>query len=250
MAEVQLGRLITLIRRGQRPACVMLAGAGGGLQPYLRLAGVIGETRNVYGIRAAGLVPDEAPEDRIEAMAEAALRALDDAGVTPDLVFGWSMGGAIGWELCVRLAARGVQPDLIMLDSSPLPRVASPEADDWLFATVLGMLGPRPDPATVERVRLTLAAQVAAVNRYRTAHPYAGRVLIVSCTDPDPEREPSMAAWRTLAPQLRETRVDADHYGVFDPAHLPALSAAMAPGLTPATAAVHVVTAGMEGEAS
>jgi len=229
MVEATLGRMVTLVRRGQRPACVVLPGAGGGLQPYLRLAAVFGETHNVYAVRAAGLVPDEQPEDRVDVMADSAVRALDDAGVVPALVFGWSMGGVIGWEMCVRLAARGVRPDLAMLDSSPLPRVATEEANAWLVDRITGMLGPRPDAATTDRVRRTLAAQIGALAEYRTDRSYDGRVLMITCADPDSQREPSVAAWRALAPNLAEGHLEANHFDVFDPVHLPGLVTALAP---------------------
>ncbi|GAB3157542.1 hypothetical protein GCM10027290_58770 [Micromonospora sonneratiae] len=231
MARATLGRLIPLLRRGQRPVCVMLPGAGGGLQPYLRLAGFFGQTHNVYAVRAAGLIPDEEPEDRVQVMADSAVRALDEAGIVPDLVFGWSMGGVIGWETCVRLADRGVRPALVLLDSSPLPRKATGEGDTWLLDRVVQMLGPRPDRATVERVRRTLLAQMAALSDYRTERPYAGRVLLVTCSDPDPMRQPSVQAWRTLASDLREGHLDVDHFEVFDQVHLPGLVDALTPFL-------------------
>ncbi len=231
-----LGRLVTLVRRGQRPACVLLPGAGGGLQPYLRLASVFGETHNVYAVRAAGLVPDEDPEDRVEVMAQSAVQALDEAGIEPALVFGWSMGGVIGWEACVRFAARGVRPDLAMLDSSPLPRREPEASDRWLVDRVTAMLGPRPDAGTVERVQQTLKAQIAALAGYRTEQPYDGRVLAVTCADPDPQRAPSVARWRELATNLTEGHLDADHFDVFDPVHLPALTTALAPVLGQETA--------------
>lgn len=234
MGEATPGRLIVLVRRGQRPTCVILPGGGGGLQPYMRLAAVLGETHNVYAVRAAGLVPGEAPEDRVDLMADSATRALDGAGVTPNLVFGWSMGGVIGWEVCVRLAARRIQPDLALLDSSPLPRVATAKSNAWLLDKVTGMLGPRSDAATVDRVRRTLAAQMAALSEYRADRSYSGRVLMITCADPDPMRAPSLVEWRSLAPDLRERHVNADHYEVFDPEHLPGLVNALEPFLQPA----------------
>ena len=81
------GRLITLVRRRDKPVCVMLPGAGGGLTPYLRLASHLGKTHSVYAVRAAGLLPDEAPEETVAQMADSAVEALD--GLSPALVFGW-----------------------------------------------------------------------------------------------------------------------------------------------------------------
>lgn len=222
-------RLMPLVRRGDRPVALMVPGAGGGLQPYLRLAGALGKTHNVYGILAVGLLAGEEPEDDVAAMAESTLRAVDNAGITPDLLFGWSMGGAISWEVCVRLAARGIRPELVMLDSSPLPRTATEQENEWLLDRVTAMLGDRADADMVVRVRRTLAGQIAALTDHRVDQPYDGRVLLISCTDPDRMRAPSIDHWRQLASDLREERVDADHFEVFDPAYLPALTELLRP---------------------
>lgn len=231
MSVPTLGRVLPLVRRGDRPVCAVLPGAGGGLQPYFRLAGFFGETHNVYGVRAAGLVPGEEPETSVAAMAASALRGLDAVGATPEVVFGWSMGGVVGWELCALLADRGVRPDLVLLDSSPLPRVPTGRTDAGLLSKVVSMLGGHADAGTVERVRLTVRGQIEALSVHRTVQPYSGRVLLITCADPDPERAPSVAAWRELATDLREARVDVDHFDVLDQAHLPDLARLIGPFL-------------------
>jgi thioesterase domain-containing protein len=226
------GRLVPLLRRGDRPACVLLPGAGGGLHPYLRLAAAIGTTHNVAAVRAAGLLPDEEPELSIAEMAASAARALDAAGTVPAAVFGWSLGGAVAWELCVRLADRGHLPDLVLVDASPLPRRSTAEEDARVRDTVVGMLGPRPDPATVERVRRVFDTQVAALADYRADRSYAGRVLMLMCTDEEfAFRADADARWRELAPDLRAGRLDSGHFDVFDPERLPQLIDELAPFL-------------------
>ncbi|SCL54480.1 alpha/beta fold hydrolase [Micromonospora peucetia] len=233
------GRLVPLLRRGVRPACVLLPGAGGGLHPYLRLAAAIGKTHNVAAVRAAGLLPDEEPELSIAEMADAALRALDEDGTVPAAVLGWSLGGSVAWELCVRLAERGHLPDLVLVDASPLPRRATADEDARVRETVVGMLGPRPDPATVERVRRVFDTQVAAFADYRADRPYAGRVLMLTCTDEEFEfRAEASTRWRELAPDLRAGRLDAGHFDVFDPDRLPQLVDEVTPFLGRASGAV------------
>lgn len=229
MAPKTPGRLITLVRRANRPACVMLPGAGGGINPYLGLAVFIGETHNVYAVRAAGLMPDEKPEDTIDAMVTSALEALDAQAIVPELVFGWSLGGVVGWELCVQLAERNLLPDLVLVDSSPLPRESTTDDDARVLGVILRMLGPRPDPATVDRVRRTFGAQMAALTGYCARRSYPGRVLMLMCSDDEfPTRAESASRWRSLAPNLRTGRVDADHFGVFDPVPLQQLTGQIA----------------------
>jgi thioesterase domain-containing protein len=202
----------------------MLPGAGGGVNPYLRLAAHIGETHDVYVVRAAGLMPGEGHERTVDEMAVSSIEALHASGIAPKLVFGWSLGGAVGWEICVRLARRGQLPDLVLVDASPLPRKLTAANDARLRRLILGQLGPRPAPPTVDLVRRTIDAQLAALAAYRARRPYAGRVLMLLCSDSDfPERAASAARWRALAPDLCSGRLAAGHLGVFDPAHLPEL---------------------------
>jgi thioesterase domain-containing protein len=220
------GPLITLVRRGDRPACVMLPGAGGGLHPYMRLAGVLGATHNVYAVRAVGLLPDEEPALDIASMAAIAFDALRAEGIEPDVVFGWSLGGAVAWDLCVRLAAAGAGPlpRLALVDASPFPRRSDAGTDGRLRDTILGLLGPRPDPATADRLRRVIDAQITALAGYRARGHYPGRVLALGCTDDHfPEREQALARWAELAPGTRSGRLDAGHYTVFDPDALPQL---------------------------
>ncbi|KAA2261530.1 alpha/beta fold hydrolase [Solihabitans fulvus] len=203
----------------------MLPGAGGGLNPYLRLASYLGRHYSVYAVRAAGLLPDEEPEDSVAAMADSAVAAL--GGLVPDLVFGWSLGGTIGWEVCVRLADRGVRPDLVIVDSSPLARPSTVEADEHIRKVILGGLGPRADEQTVGRVDRTFRAQVAALADYAAVREYAGRVLLLMCPDNDNDfdgRAESVRRWRELAPDLRDGTLDADHFAVFEPEHLDQLT--------------------------
>ncbi|MFE0022427.1 alpha/beta fold hydrolase [Amycolatopsis sp. NPDC059021] len=217
-------RLIPLVRKGSRPSYVLLPGAGGGLAYYLRMAGFLGKTGNVYGIRAAGLVAGEEPENRLSDMADSALRTLDDAGIEPSLIVGWSMGGVIGWEVCQRLAERGVQPALVLLDTSPFPFVGDAEFTDWLLGKIGGQLGPSPDEESAARLKGVLLGQLSALAENNVDRPYAGRVLLVTCAEPADAREQNLAAWRKLAPDLREHTVDVDHYSVAKPENFLALS--------------------------
>ncbi|TDP92852.1 alpha/beta fold hydrolase [Labedaea rhizosphaerae] len=224
-SEVTLpGRLITLVRRRDRPVCVMLPGAGGGLGPYLQLASSLGTTHSVYAVRAAGLLPGERPETSVAEMADAALAAVGD--LIPSTIFGWSLGGTVGWELAVRLADRGITPDLVVVDASPLPRPATAAGDEHVRSVILAGLGPRPEPQTVERVLTTVGAQLRALVDYRIERTYPGRVLLLMCADSPganegfTEREQAVRRWRELAPDLRVEWLSAEHFAVFDPAHL------------------------------
>jgi thioesterase domain-containing protein len=186
----------------------------------------LGRTHGVHAIRAAGLLPSEEPDNTVEAMAESALAALDAANIIPAAVLGWSLGGVVGWELCQRLAERGSLPDLVLVDSSPLP---ASDPDGSLRERVLKTLGPRPAAAAVQCVERTLEAQLMAARSYRAVQPYLGRVLMLMCTGEDATlRARTARRWRALAPSLWEGQLNSDHYGVFDEAHVPELAAQVA----------------------
>lgn len=225
-ANAMPGRLLPLARRAGRPVCVMVPGAGGGLAPYLRLASFLGRSYNVYAVRAAGLVPDEAPEAAVPEMADSVLRALEPDGLVPDVVFGWSMGGTVAWEICATLAERGHRPDLVLVDCSPFRLPPDPERDDAILDVIVGMLGPRPEQGTLTRVTDTFRAHVEALTGFDTRRTYDGRVQLLVCSGESDltDRESALDRWRSLAPDLHLGTVDADHFRVFDPEHLPQLS--------------------------
>ncbi|UWZ40393.1 thioesterase [Dactylosporangium roseum] len=221
----------------------MIPGAGGGLMPYLRVAAHLGDTYNVTAVRAAGLVPDEAPEASVPKMAAGVLDALDADGLQPDVVFGWSMGGTVAWEVCADYAERGHHPDLVMVDCSPFRRPSDPEGDQEILDLILGMLGPRPDPQTAQRVTATFEAHAVALDTFATSRTYPGRVLLLVCAgrsdlDDRPGRAAALRRWRELAPDLQVGSLEADHFRVFDPERLPELTEHLGAFLRPARSEV------------
>lgn len=211
-------RMIPLVRKKNRPTCVLLPGLGGGMEPYLRLAGALGAERDVYAVRAAGLVPGERPETTIAAMADAARDAIDAAHLTPEVIIGWSLGGVVGWEMCA-----GSALPLVMVDSVPCPWVATAHDRDMVRGRVMATLGERADPATVELVLDTVDAHIAALASHATSEHRDGPVLLVAADGGENWRGGGLARWHELAPQVRVTTVDAGHFDILGAAHLPAI---------------------------
>lgn len=228
-------RVVPLVRRHRAGGCLLLPGAGGGLQPYLRLASVLGRTHDVYAVPPLGLLAGEVPERDVAAMADSVLAAVDAAGLAPTVVLGWSLGGVLGWEVCVRLADRGRRPDLVLVDAVPYPRPSTPAGDGRVEAEIRRGLGPNAGGPLVERVLGVFRGQVAALAGHSTERPYAGRVLLLVCAGGDPgdgdgpaARSPAaLARWRQLAPELRVIELPAGHFEVFEPAHLAELAGAV-----------------------
>jgi thioesterase domain-containing protein len=222
------GRLITIVRRGDRPTCVMLPGGGGGLSPYLRLAAHVARTYNVYAVLPTGVLPDELPEHGLPAMADTVTHTLTEARLVPQLVFGWSFGGVLAWEVCTRLAEHGHQPDVVIVDSSPLPLSSTVDEDERIQRQIIEQLGPRPEPEVAARVASTFQSQVDALRQHRVDRAYHGRVLVQMCRPWDTEHTvAALLRWRELADNITTGTLDASHFEVFDQDHLPQLTAAI-----------------------
>lgn len=224
-------RLFPLVRRGGRPPCLLLPGAGGGVSHYLRLAGHLADRYDVYAVLPLGVVPGTEPEGEVPTMVDSLLDTLAGSQVVPELVFGWSFGGVLAWETCVALREAGYRPDLVIVDSSPLPD--SPEAFGSVDEQrIIAPLGPNARPEVVERVLRTFKAQVAALAAYRADRGYDGRVLLQMCAPRDPGRAAAARRWGELAADLTTGWLGCGHFEVFEPERLPRLTTAIDEFLT------------------
>lgn len=213
-----------LIPLAQRPGplpAVLIHPAGGGLGQYLALAGRLARHGAVHGIRAAGLLPDEEPQDSVAAMTDAYLRLIEALPERPRLLAGWSLGGVLAWELAARLAADGPAPAVALVDSFAAhdvfdagERAGFREAIEQSVST----LGSGPD---IARARATAEAHVTASTAHRTRVRGSGPALLVACASP--YREQQVARWGELADRLTVRALDCGHFDVFEPAHQPAL---------------------------
>jgi thioesterase domain-containing protein len=215
-----LPRLISLVRKKGRSNCALLPGVGGGLEPYLMLASALGTERNVYAVRAGGLMPGERPERSIGEIAVAARTEI--TRLDPELVLGWSLGGVAAWELCLALP----QPvPLVVVDAAPCPWVATADHRRDLRCRVLDMLGPKAEPDTVQRVIDTFELHMDALAAHNTTPGYSGPVMLVAGRSDDGWRDKAVERWQELAPALRVERLDAGHYDILSADRLPLLIA-------------------------
>ena len=230
MTVAPRARLIRVAEGRAGPECLIVPGAGAGFVPYLRLAASLQESlgAGVAFIRTAGLVPGEVPERSIGEMADSVLASLLASSAMPGLILGWSLGGLVAWELCVRLADRGHLPDLVIVDSYPLPQAPEPAEAEQVRQAVLAELGPNASREAIDALLGTFEAQLAALADYEARRGYPGRVLSLVCAPH--ERAGSavaLARWQELAPHLDTAPLDATHHEIFDPGHLPSLTRAV-----------------------
>jgi thioesterase domain-containing protein len=93
-----------------------IAGIGGHVFTFQKLAQLLGEDTPTYGFRAIGGESGEIPKERVEDIASAYLEELDARGLTgkPIILCGYSFGGYVAYELALRLERRGVPPELLV----------------------------------------------------------------------------------------------------------------------------------------
>jgi len=135
--------LVAIQPAGPRPPFFCVHPAGGDVLCFQALALHMGTDQPFYGLQSRGLGPGETPLESLEAMA-ASYRA-EIAALTPGPYYlgGWSLGGAVVFELARQLAAEGREVALLaIVDSTPGPwprpeaeEDAPDEADDtpWLL---------------------------------------------------------------------------------------------------------------------
>jgi thioesterase domain-containing protein len=232
------GSTVIELRPGSGPHLHLVPGAGGGVHDYRDLLAALPEHWRVT------LSQEREPLATIPIMAERYRADLDAAGLRPDVVGGWSMGGQVAFEIASGLKAP--MPALVVLDSTPpLARELAADLDalrlEGFAATVCGSFGVAADrslPRTVGDLELhmgALAAHLACAghevsagllaDRWRTydrharagaAHVAQGPVgtpaLIVGAALLDVQ----LGQWATLVgPAPRILRVDTDHHGVL-----------------------------------
>jgi thioesterase domain-containing protein len=213
--------LYWLRRVGEEPIHVWIHPAGGGIDCYRPLAESL-PFRSVAidspALRTSGLPPAS-----IEELAADYLSHVERAGLSEPLVLGgWSLGGAIAFEMAVQLARQGRRVvQVVLIDSYAGSALPSP---DVLNAgnVLLGMHAGVPADE-LGGLRKSLRDHFAALRRYRPG-PYRGPVLSIRAV---PAHGNPDAIWRAAAADLRVQALTGDHFAIMSPASKEALLLAL-----------------------
>jgi amino acid adenylation domain-containing protein len=165
------GPLVPIQPHGAGRPLFFVHAAGGNVVGYAELARRLGPGQPFYGLQSRGLDGDEAPHERIEAMAAdylAEIRAVQPAG--PYRLGGWSMGAVVAFEMARQLEAAGDAVELLALVDPSTPeegavRPLSGADDPGLLASFALHLGIPP-----ERVAVTPAEILALDPAERLRH--------------------------------------------------------------------------------
>ena len=211
-SRLRFSPLVELAKGGPGRPLFLVHPVDGKVSWYGGLAARLGSDRPVYGLEALGLGTGEV-QTRVEEMAATYLEAL--LAVQPEgpyLLGGWSIGGAIAWEMAQRLRREGKEVELlVLLDSLAPARLAD------LRHSGDPALGEADLPAgtgeeAARRLLRVFHSNLEAVRTY-TPEPYPGRVLLVRAAR-RPEEDATLG-WGPLAPGLAVEALDADHYSLL-----------------------------------
>lgn len=199
---------------------VLIHPAGGGLGAYTGVGFALRRSGSVFAIRGYGLAAGESPDRTVEAMTDRYLRLLRELPQPPDLLFGWSLGGVLAWELAARMETDGHRPHVVMVDSPSAGIDEDPAAERSWRARVRASLTDNGGIAD-DRVARTAEAHLDAVVRYRVTRRHSAPTLLMPCADED--NEAHLAAWRGASSDLTVRPLTGSHFTAFDRDHLPVL---------------------------
>jgi amino acid adenylation domain-containing protein len=132
-----LSSLVPIQLDGNKRPLFLIHPAGGHVFPYVHLARYLGPDQPCYGLQARGLEDGQDPHARIEDMAAYYIEALQTVqSEGPYCLGGWSMGGAVAFEMAQQLHAQGQKVALLALLDSRVP-IPDEKGDERGFESTL-----------------------------------------------------------------------------------------------------------------
>lgn len=125
--------LVAIQPAGSRPPFFCVHPAGGDVLCFQALSQHMGPDQPFYGLQSRGLGAGEEPLASLEEMAASYRAEIARITAGPFYLGGWSLGGAVAFELARQLAAAGSEVALLaILDGTPgpLPRPAAGAAEE------------------------------------------------------------------------------------------------------------------------
>jgi thioesterase domain-containing protein len=253
--------LVKLNGGGDRPPLFLMHPFGGFVFSYSTLASLLGPDQPVFGLQAWGPDPENNLFEDIEVIADRYLEAVRSVQAHgPYRLGGWSMGGAIAYQMAKRAAASGEEmAALLLIDASvPEGRVpdsveerldrlaravddSAPAVEQWealgladdvrRIAAALGVEQGNGSGGATEADRVLLQRLTAHTRAIVTfePEPYAGEVVLYRAgIRPENERRDPTLGWDRLAlGGVEVCVVPGDHLGIMRSPNVEILAAAM-----------------------
>jgi thioesterase domain-containing protein len=244
-----LERLVPLRDSGHRTPLFCIHAVSGSAYAYAGLVKLLPDEQPVFGFEAPGFDNDRAPVNRMPVLAEEYAKILREFQPAGDFqLLGWSLGGALAFDMALRLAAAGTPVARLVLVDSGLPYVAEfppekavvarfmadlagmsgipQETIDPVFA---GVADDTPAADLFDRIEqaeilpeeldaelllsrfVTFAAHLEALYNYAPPAKHEGRTLHVMAAESPPET----MRWDTVVTDLDEAVLPGNHYSIW-----------------------------------
>ncbi|NMG20605.1 SDR family NAD(P)-dependent oxidoreductase, partial [Brasilonema bromeliae] len=116
--------LVPIQPKGNRSPFFCVHPVGGNVLCYADLARHLGDEQPFYGLQSVGLNGEQEPMTCVEDMATHYIKAIQTIQPTgPYYIGGWSLGGAIAFEIAQQLSVSGQEVALLALLDSYTPKV-------------------------------------------------------------------------------------------------------------------------------
>jgi thioesterase domain-containing protein/acyl carrier protein len=253
--------LVPIQPSGSQPPFFCIHPAGGDVLCYRELAVQLGATQPFYGLQAAGIYGEQAPDGTIEALAARYLAALQTQQPEgPYYLGGWSVGGVVAVELARQLQERGqAVAALVLIDSQPADATDRAESQLDLLASFAAQIGLNLDqlaflrddlealppeerigfaltqlrrtailPADLSADDLTnrfrvFEAHVLAMQHYRPRQ-LSGAMTLIQAAERDSDAAAAAAAWSRQIDELTVHSVPGDHLTMLRAPHVATLA--------------------------
>ncbi|MFF5471233.1 amino acid adenylation domain-containing protein [Streptomyces achromogenes] len=148
--------LVPIRERGDGEPLFCVHPSGGNVLVYQPLADALAGDRPLWGVQSHGLAEHTEPDRSVAAMAErylAEIREIQPTG--PYHLAGWSFGGAVAYEMGVRLLQAGERVAPVLLLDTDLTATVPRHTDDDA-ALLAGLLAPFTPPDTARELHARL----------------------------------------------------------------------------------------------
>lgn len=241
--------LVPLRESGDRTPVYCVHPVSGSPYVYAGLAKLLGDDQPVYGFEAPGFDNDRPLVTTLLDLAHEYVEAIRaHRPGRPAVLLGWSMGGAVAYEMARLMAAAGEPVPLLVVIDSAVPEGFGPPPERWMvqrflldlvaisglavrgLGELLETLPEEPEARAVfERIEAAgmfdeeldadflddryqvFRTHVRALHSHTINPGYAGPLLLIKATESDQD----YLHWERVASAVSDHAIEGDHHGLW-----------------------------------